>query len=78
MNDILEYKNYYGSVEYSSADEIFHGRILGITDHITFEGDSVTVERIPEQTTDKTYVIGIQMRIGVAVVIGSKFGTITL
>ena len=45
---------------------------------IVFEGDSVTVERIPEQTTDKTYVIGIQMRIGVAVVIGSKFGTITL
>lgn len=41
MNDILEYKNYFGSVEYSAADEIFHGRILGITDHITFEGDSV-------------------------------------
>lgn len=41
MNDILEYKNYYGSVEYSAADEIFHGQILGITDHITYEGDSV-------------------------------------
>ena len=41
MNDILEYKNYFGNVEYSAADEIFHGRILGITDHVTFEGDSV-------------------------------------
>ncbi len=42
MNDMLEYKNYFGSVEYSAADEIFHGKILGITDHITYEGDSVT------------------------------------
>ena len=40
MNDALEYKNYTGSVEYSAADEIFHGRILGITDRITYEGDN--------------------------------------
>ena len=45
---------------------------------IVFEGDSVTVDKIPEETTDKTYWISIQMRIGVAIVIGSKFGTITL
>lgn len=45
---------------------------------IVFEGDSVTVDKIPEETTDKTYWVSIQMRIGVAVVIGSKFGTITL
>ena len=41
MNDILEYKNYLGSVEYSAAEEIVHGRIRGITDHVTIEGDSV-------------------------------------
>ena len=41
MNNALEYKGYLGSVEYSGADEMFFGRILGITDHITYEGDSV-------------------------------------
>lgn len=45
---------------------------------IVFEGDSVTVEKIPEQTTDKTYWIRVQIKLGVAVVLGSKHGTITL
>lgn len=45
---------------------------------IVFEGDSVTVEKIPEQTTDKTYWIRVQIKLGVGVVIGSKHGTITL
>lgn len=45
---------------------------------IVFEGDSVTVEKIPEETTDKTYWVRIQMRIAVGVVLGSKFGTLTL
>ena len=45
---------------------------------IVFEGDSVTVEKIPEETTDKTYTISIQMRIGIGVILGSKFGTLTL
>ena len=42
MNNILEYNGYLGSVEYSSADEVFFGRILGITDRITYDGDSAT------------------------------------
>ena len=37
----MEYKGYYGSVEYSDADECFFGKILGISDLILFEGDSV-------------------------------------
>ena len=41
MSDMLEYKGYLGSVEYSEADGVFHGRVLGITDHITYEGESV-------------------------------------
>ena len=32
---------YLGSVEYSAADEVFFGRIVGITDHVTYDGDSV-------------------------------------
>ena len=41
MSNVLEYRDYLGSVEYSSPDEIFYGRIIGISDRITYDGDSV-------------------------------------
>jgi predicted HicB family RNase H-like nuclease len=41
MNDILEYKGYYGSVHFSSDDEVFYGKLLGIDDLVNFEGASV-------------------------------------
>jgi predicted HicB family RNase H-like nuclease len=41
MNNLLEYKGYVGSVAYSAADEVFHGELVGISDRITYEGDSV-------------------------------------
>lgn len=37
----MTYKGYTGSVEYSAADRVFHGKLIGITDIITFEGTSV-------------------------------------
>ena len=40
-NNALKYKDFYGSVEYSANDECFFGKIIGTTDLITFEGDSV-------------------------------------
>src|SRR3990172_8379054 len=41
MKDILTYKGYIGSVHFSAEDEVFHGRIEGIDDLVTFEGKSV-------------------------------------
>jgi predicted HicB family RNase H-like nuclease len=41
MNNIIKHKDFYGSVEYSDADECFFGKIIGTTDLITFEGTSV-------------------------------------
>ena len=41
MSDTLDYKEYSGSAEYSAEDEVFHGRILGIRDRVTFEGTDV-------------------------------------
>ena len=41
MKNTLEYKGYFGSVEFSNEDDTFHGRIIGINDHITYEGDNV-------------------------------------
>ncbi len=41
MNDILEYKSYYADVHFSANDEVFYGKVLGINDLVSFEGDSV-------------------------------------
>jgi predicted HicB family RNase H-like nuclease len=42
MRNILKYKGYTGSVDFDAEDKIFHGKVLGITDIITFEGKTVT------------------------------------
>ena len=41
MNNLLKYNGYYGTVEFSSADQIFFGRVIGVSSLISFEGDSV-------------------------------------
>ena len=41
MNNILEYRGYYGIVEFSDADNVFFGKVIGINGLISFEGDSV-------------------------------------
>ena len=40
-DNMLKYKDFYGSVEYSATDECFFGKIIGTGDLITFEGKSV-------------------------------------
>jgi len=37
MSTMLEYKGYLGSVEYSDADEVLHGRLEFIRDLVTYE-----------------------------------------
>ena len=41
MSDMLEYKGYSGTVEYSIADNVLFGKVLGIKGLISYEGDSV-------------------------------------
>lgn len=41
MNDMLEYKGYYGEVRFSAEDDVFHGKLIGINDLVTYEGSSV-------------------------------------
>jgi predicted HicB family RNase H-like nuclease len=38
---MLEYKDYCGTVEYSAADNVLHGKVLGIRGLISYEGDSL-------------------------------------
>ena len=45
---------------------------------VVFEGDSITIEEDAYVTADRTYNISIKMRVGVAAVVGSKIGCITL
>jgi predicted HicB family RNase H-like nuclease len=42
MNNILTYKDFIGSVHFSAEDNIFFGKVEGVNDLITFEGESVT------------------------------------
>lgn len=41
MSNLLSYKNYNGSVEYSEEDECLFGKVLGIRSLISYEGKSV-------------------------------------
>jgi len=41
MSDLMEYKGYYGTVEYSSSDGVLFGKVLGIKGLISYEGDSI-------------------------------------
>ena len=38
MNNIMVYKGYIGSVEFSESDELFFGKVLGIRSLISYEG----------------------------------------
>ena len=50
----FEYRGYHGSVEYSSEDRCFHGRILGIRSYITYEGSDVdSIERDFRESVDE-------------------------
>ena len=44
--NVLEYKGYRGSVEYSPADRCFFGKVYGIRALVTYEGNDVeSIER---------------------------------
>jgi predicted HicB family RNase H-like nuclease len=41
MHDVLTYKGFIGSVHFSADDSVFFGKVEGINDLITFEGETV-------------------------------------
>lgn len=41
MKDALTYMGFIGSVHFSAEDAVFHGKLEGIDDLVTFEGSSV-------------------------------------
>lgn len=41
MSNLLSYKNYNGTVEYSKEDRCLFGKVIGIKSLLSYEGDSV-------------------------------------
>ncbi|MBK7372960.1 MAG: type II toxin-antitoxin system HicB family antitoxin [Saprospiraceae bacterium] len=41
MTDILQYKDFIGSIHFSTPDEVFYGKLEGVSDLVTFEGSNV-------------------------------------
>ena len=41
MKNMLQYKNYCGTVKYSDTDNVLYGEVLGINSLISYEGTSV-------------------------------------
>lgn len=41
MNNILEYKGYCGAVDFSVAENILFGKVIGVQSLISYEGDRV-------------------------------------
>ena len=41
MNNTITYKSFIGSIQFSAEDKTFFGKIEGINDLVTFEGETV-------------------------------------
>lgn len=41
MSDLLSYRNYNGTVEYSKEDSCLYGKVVGIKSLLSYEGDSI-------------------------------------
>lgn len=41
MSNLLSYKNYNGTVEYSQVDRCLFGKVIGIKSLLSYEGESV-------------------------------------
>ncbi|GHU64699.1 antitoxin HicB [Clostridia bacterium] len=53
MENTLEYKGYRGSVEYSTPDRVFHGKVIGIRSLVSYEGTDVdSLERDFREAVD--------------------------
>ena len=41
MKNMMEYKGYYGTIEYSYEDTLLFGKVQGVDASITYEGKSI-------------------------------------
>lgn len=65
MSDLLVYKNYNGTVEYSKEDRCLFGKVIGIKSLLSYEGNSVEELEEDFQTVIDAYLQDCEER-GVA------------
>lgn len=54
MSNLLSYKNYNGTVEYSKDDECLYGKVVGIKSLLLYEGNSIQeLEQAFKSTVDE-------------------------
>lgn len=56
MKDVLKYKDFAASVHFSAEDEVFYGKIQGIGDSITFEGETVSALKMAFEEAAEDYL----------------------
>jgi predicted HicB family RNase H-like nuclease len=45
MSNVLEYRGFLGTVEYSAADDILYGKVIGVKSLISYDGEGVQALR---------------------------------
>jgi predicted HicB family RNase H-like nuclease len=56
-NNLLSYKGFYGSVNFSAADEVFYGKLEGVDDLVSFEGTSVKELKTNFKLSVEDYIV---------------------
>jgi predicted HicB family RNase H-like nuclease len=54
----MVYRGYTGTVQFDGADRIFHGRVVGITDVVSFQGTSVAELEADFHAAVDSYLLG--------------------
>lgn len=62
MSNLLSYKNYNGTVEYSKEDSCLFGKVVGIRSLLSYEGDSVKELEQDFQNVIEEYLVDCKER----------------
>ena len=62
MSNLLSYKNYNGTVEYSKEDRCLYGKVVGIKSLLSYEGSSVQELEEAFQTVIDEYITDCEER----------------
>lgn len=61
MDNHMTYKGYFGTVEFSVADNVFFGTIAGISDIISYEADTMADLRTAFQESVDDYICSTEV-----------------
>jgi predicted HicB family RNase H-like nuclease len=62
MSNLLSYRNYNGTVEYSKEDECLFGKVVGIKSLLSYEGNSVQELEKDFETVIDEYIADCEER----------------